>query len=39
MQKKEKVITGVGGEALRGAALVPGAAAARTLGLFLLPTG
>jgi hypothetical protein len=39
MKKKEKVLTGAGGEALRGAALVPGAAAASTLGLFLLPTG
>jgi hypothetical protein len=39
MQKKEKVLIGAGGEALWGAALEPGAAAADTLGLFLLPIG
>jgi hypothetical protein len=39
IQKKEKVLTGAGGEALQGAELEPGAAAEVTLGLFLLPTG
>jgi hypothetical protein len=39
MQKKEKVFTGAGGEALRGVSLVPGAAVASTLGLFLLNKG
>jgi hypothetical protein len=37
--KKEKVLTGEGGEALRGAALAPWATTTDGLGLFLLPKG
>jgi hypothetical protein len=37
--EKEQILAGAGGEALWGAALEPGAEAADTLDLFLLPTG